>query len=101
MPDRGARTVIVATGKRGPHIVLLARRDAQPDHVDGEVLAFLPYRHRDRLGRQNAIGELLGQRDFRQFAHVLRSLAAPPKPGMRLIATTTAKVMTSMMMPST
>src|SRR5215471_6169435 len=36
------------------------------------------------------------------WSHALRSrMPAPPKPGMRLASTTTAKVITSMMMPST
>src|SRR3954452_4417605 len=101
MADRRAWPVIVATGKRGLHVILLARRDAQADHVDGQILALVAHTWWDSTERENAIGELLGQRDFRKFAHVLRNRAAPPKPGMRLIAATTAKVTTSMMMPST
>ena len=52
------------------------------------------------IERRDALGQLLGDGDFGKRAHVLRSRAAA-EAGKRLIAITTAKVMTSMMMPST
>src|SRR5262249_32296975 len=98
MTDRGARAVIVAGGKRCLDIVFVARGCAQPDHIHPKVDAL--FAHALRNGeRGDAFCQVLGQRDFRELAHP-RILVAP-KPGMRLIAATTAKVMTSMMMPST
>src|SRR5262249_40405784 len=98
MADRRTWAVIVAGGKRCLNVVLVARRRAQPDHVHAEGDALLA--HALRKGeRGDAFRQVLGQRDIRELAHP-RILVAP-KPGMRLIAATTAKVMTSMMMPRT
>src|SRR5205823_3185235 len=73
--------------------------DAEADHVNREVDALLAHGAGDRE-RDTALREPFGERNLGKLAHALRSLA-PPKPGMRLIAVTTAKVITSMMMPST
>nr|WP_197427377.1 hypothetical protein [Bradyrhizobium retamae] len=40
VPDRRAGTIIVATGQRTSDVVLVARGNAQADHVDQQVLAF-------------------------------------------------------------
>src|SRR6476646_5556797 len=98
MPDRCAGPVIIAGRKCRAHIILVARRDDQPDHIDREVDTLLVHGSRD-IERHNALRELFRNRDLGKLAHV-RNRAAP-KPGRRLMAITTAKVMTSMMMPST
>src|SRR4029077_5907859 len=99
MADRGARPVIVAGCERRLHVILAARGHAEADHVDGEIDAFFAHRRR-HIERGDALGQLLGDGDCGKRAHE-RNRTPPPKPGMRLIAITTAKVMISMMMPST
>src|ERR1041384_5025158 len=99
MADRGARTIVVASRGRRADVVLVAREKPQADHVDRQVDA-LPPHGGGHVQRRDALGEPLGDGDLRKLAHVALKRTAP-KPGRRLIAITTAKVMTSMMMPST
>ena len=40
VPDRGAGSVIVAALLRARDVILVARGDAEPDHVDQQILAF-------------------------------------------------------------
>ena len=63
MADRGARPVVVAAGERRLDVVLVARRDAQADHVDREIDAFLAHGRR-HVERRDALGELLGDGNF-------------------------------------
>ena len=123
--DRRAGPVVVPAGERGLDVVLVARGEAEPDHVDSQVLAFArappraaaPDRARRSCSRQNLGERGLREGDRRPWksctarlslraigvfhgSQVLRRRASP-KPGMRLTAMTTAKVMTSMMRPST
>src|SRR5947207_2478579 len=103
MSDRGARPVIVAGGKRCAHVVLVARGDAEPDDVDQQVLAFGAHGRGQRRGveRGDALGQLFGDGGImRRHGHALRRRTLP-KPGIRLTAMTTAKVMVSIMIPST
>ncbi len=41
--DGGAGPVVVPTTERGPHVVLVAGGDAEPDDVDQEVLALFAH----------------------------------------------------------
>ena len=101
---RRAGPVVVATAERAFDVVLVARGDAEPDHVDQQVLAFLldGLRQRGGLQRDDVLGQMLRDGnggkldDHNQFRN--RTL---PKPGMRLTAITTLKVMISMPMPIT
>src|SRR3954447_20852804 len=99
MTDRGARPVVVAGGQCCLHVVLVAGRDAEADHIDRQIDALFAHRRR-HIQRRDALCELLGDGDFGERAHE-RKRTPPPKLGMRLIAITTAKVITSIMMPST
>ncbi len=103
--DRGAGTVIVAAGERALDVVLVARGDAKADHVDQQVLAFAPHRRRQFVGAQrgDAPGKILGNRDGGKFCclgHQVRKRTVP-KPGIRLTAITTAKVISNMPRPIT
>src|SRR5215213_1220243 len=100
MPNGSARPVIVATRERRVHVIRVARSHAKANHVDGKIDAFLTHGRR-HIERPNALGEMLGDRDVRKPAHVLRRRTPPPKPGARLTAITTAKVTISMISPST
>ena len=98
--DSGARAAgIDPRDQRRAHVIFVARRDAEPDHIDREVDTLLVHGRR-HIERRKALGQTLGHSDFGKLAHVFLNRAAP-KPGRRLTAMTTAKVMTSMMMPST
>src|SRR5215470_1989923 len=110
MADRRARSVIVASGERALHIIQAAGRQAKTCHIDREVYAFRSHGSRQvrRIDGDDAVGEMLGDRDGRQGLFHVRFLPfqvfrrrTPPKPGMRLMRMTTAKVNTSMTMPST
>ena len=58
-------------------IVLVARRDAQADHVDQQVVAFLAHRRRQlAIERRDALGQLLGDGDCREAARVMCCAAA-------------------------
>ena len=65
MTDRGARAVIVARRERRLDVVLVARGDAEAEHVDGQVLAPLAQRGRQARGieRKDAVDQLFGDRD--------------------------------------
>ncbi len=65
--DRGARPVVVAAAERRLHVVLVARRDAQTDDIDGEIDALLADGVRHRRASTMRCAELLGDRDFRKF----------------------------------
>ena len=102
--DRRARPVVVAAGERALDVVLVARGDAEPDHVDQQVLAFLPDRRRQRIGaqRSDALGQMLRDGNLGKLrVHGQVRKRTLPKPGMRLTAITTLKVMISMPMPIT
>ena len=104
MADRRARPVVVAAGERAFDVVLVARGDAEADDVDQQILAFLAHRLRQRIGaqRDDALGQLLGDGTSGSLASIHSSeTARAPKPGMRLTAITTAKVMISMPSPIT
>ena len=60
--DRRARPIIVAAGKRGFHIVFVARRNGEPDHVDQQILALSPHRigQARRIERANLLRQMLG-----------------------------------------
>src|SRR5215472_242304 len=108
MPDRRARAVIVAGCEGALHVIQTARREAEPYHVNRESFAFCHHRCRQarRIDGDDAFGKTLsdGREGFDHMFSSPRQLyrrRTPPKPGMRLIRTTTANVSTSMMMPST
>jgi hypothetical protein len=54
MADGRAETLIVAPGKCGLDVILVASGHAKPGDVDQQILAFLPH------GRRQPIGTLLG-----------------------------------------
>jgi hypothetical protein len=56
--DRRARTVVVEAGERTSNVVFVARGDTETDHVDEQILAFLPHRRRHLVGAQR--GDALG-----------------------------------------
>ncbi len=68
MPDRRARTVIVATGQCAPDIVLVARGDAETDDVDQQILALARGCGRERAGFQcdDFFGKHFRDRNFWQ-----------------------------------
>ena len=62
VPDGGARAIVVAAGQRSFHIVFVARRDGEADHVDQQILALGPdgtgqARH---IERTNLLRQMLG-----------------------------------------
>ena len=68
VPDRRARAVIVAARQRASDVVLVARGDAQADHVDQQILAFARGRRRQvrRLQRDDLFGKRFGDRNLGQ-----------------------------------
>ena len=62
MADRRARAVVVPAGERALDVIGRPRGNAQPDHVDQEILAFVAHRRRKARGieRSDAVGDLLG-----------------------------------------
>src|SRR5258705_3848090 len=107
MADRRARAVVIAGCERALHVAQAAGRETEPHHVDRKIVAFCPHRGRKtlRIDGDDAFGKALRDGDGREgLVHLrfqlFRSRMAP-KPGMRLIRTTTATVNASMMMPST
>jgi len=68
VPDRGARAVIVTAGQRAVDVSLVASRDAQPDHIDQQVLAFTRRRGGDDAGfeRDDPVGQDLSNRNLWQ-----------------------------------
>src|SRR5262249_42595574 len=104
--DRGAGSLIVPARERRADVVLVARGETQPDHVNQQILALAAHLRRQPRGierrdlvRQNLGDGGLGKR--RVHGHQALRRRASPKPGMRLTAITTAKVMASMIRPST
>ena len=68
--DRGAGPVVVPAGERGLDVVLVARGDAEADHVDQQVLAFAPHRRRQPRGieRGDLVRENFGDGDLGKFS---------------------------------
>ena len=64
--DRGARPVIVAAGKRGFHIIFVARGDGEADHVDQQILTLGPHRigQARHIERANLLRQMLGNGDL-------------------------------------
>ena len=64
--DRGARPVIVAAGKRGFHVIFVARRDGEADHVDQQILALGPHRvgQARHIERANLLRQMFGDGGF-------------------------------------
>src|SRR4029079_17184664 len=81
-------------------IIFVARVDTQPDDIGQQIFAFGANRarHALRLQCRDFARQLLRDRSGGK-AHVRNRVA--PKPGMRLIPMTTAKVISSMPMPIT
>ena len=67
--DRRARAVIVAACQRARDVILVARGDAEADHVDQQILAFARGRRRQcaRLQRNDLFGKRFGDGDLGQF----------------------------------
>jgi hypothetical protein len=66
MPDRRARSVVVAGGKCGLNVILITRRDGETDHVDKQIRAFAPHRLRQlrRVERGDFFRQMLGNCDL-------------------------------------
>ena len=62
MTDGGARAIIVAAGQRSFHIVFVARRDGEADHVDQQILTLGPHRigQARHIERANLLRQMLG-----------------------------------------
>src|SRR5262249_60332506 len=95
----------VPAGHRCLDVIRIAGGQAEADDVDEQILAFAAHRRRQlrRLERRDLVRQDLGDGGLgkrRVHDHALRRRASP-KPGMRLTAMTTVKVMASMMRPST
>ncbi len=96
MANRGARPIVVAGRERAPDIIGVSGGDAQPDHVDEQVLAFAPDAFRQKCGieRGDARGQVLGDARLGGGSHGrrqwLRRRTPKPKPGIRFTRTTMA-----------
>ena len=68
MADRGAATVIVRAAEAAANIILVARGDTEPDHVDQQILAFARGRLRQaaRFQRHDPLGKRLRDGTLRQ-----------------------------------
>jgi hypothetical protein len=64
VPDRGARPRVVERRASARDVVVVARRDAQADRVDQQVLALGLHAGRQRLcsACRDALGQVLGNR---------------------------------------
>src|SRR5205807_6956397 len=74
MADRGTNALVVPAGERGLDVVLVARGDAEADHVDQQVLAFAAYRLRQRrdIERGDGARQRLGDGDLGKLVvHVM------------------------------
>ncbi len=60
MADHGADAFVVKAGQRARDVVLIARGDAETDHVDHEILAFARRQRRKHPGLHG--GDLVGKR---------------------------------------
>ena len=66
MTDGSARPIVITAGKRGFHIVFVARGDGELDHVDQQILTLSP----DSVGqarhikRANLLRQMLGNGGF-------------------------------------
>ncbi len=80
MADRGAGPIVVPAGERAGDIVLVARGDAEADHVDQQIFAFLPHggRQARRIERHDAVGQMLGDGELRELAHGINYCAGGP-----------------------
>src|SRR5262249_6433177 len=108
VPNRRAAPGIITGRKRACDIIGMPRGNAQPDHIDGQFLAFSPHRVRQprRSERNDPGGQLLGDARLGSGrshgrGQLLRRRMPKPNPGMRLTSTTMAKVIASIMRPST
>ena len=59
VPDRGARAIVVARREHAFDVVLVARRDGEPDPINQQLLAFAPHRLR-QLKRGDALRQCFG-----------------------------------------
>src|SRR5262245_4948312 len=105
MTDRGAGAFFVPAGQCCLDVIRVAGGQAEADDVDEQILAFAAHRRRQlrRVERRDLVRQDVGDGGpgkRRVHDQALRRRASP-KPGMRLTAMTTAKVITSMMRPST
>src|SRR5689334_14292481 len=100
MADNGARAFVIAGCQCRLDVILVARRDAQADDVDQQIFALGANGSRQalRLQGRNLARKLLRDGSCRS-AHVRNRVA--PKPGMRLMVMTTAKVISNMAIPIT
>src|SRR4051812_7210962 len=104
--DRGADPSVIPRRQRRLDVILVAGGHAQANHIDQQILALAAHGggQSRRIERRHFLCQDFGDGNLRKFgphaAHVLRK-RTPPNPGMRLTATTTAKVMMSMASPST
>jgi hypothetical protein len=66
MPDGGAGALVVPAGDLRLDVILVARGDAKSDHVDQEVVAFLPggLRQLGRIDCEDAFYEMFGDGNF-------------------------------------
>ena len=67
--DRGTRPVVIARGKHGLHIILVARRDGEADDIDQQIFALAPHSigQARRIERTNLLRQMLGNGGFGQF----------------------------------
>ena len=64
MADRGARPLLVPARERRLDVIRVARGETEPDHVDGEVLAFAAHGRGQprRIKRRDLVRQNLGER---------------------------------------
>ena len=78
VPDRGAVAVVIPAGERGLDILFVAGGEAEPHHVDEQVLAFAPHRRRQRSGldRRDPVRQILRNGDLgKAGVHSIRRCA--------------------------
>ena len=105
MANRGAGTFVVTRGNRTFDVILVTGCNAEPCYIDQQVLALLAYRRRQPVSakRSDMPGEDLGDCGGRKLCchgYQVRKRTLP-KPGIRLTAITTAKVINNMPSPIT
>ena len=67
--DRGTRPVVIARGKHGLHIILVARCDGEADDIDQQVFALGAHSigQARRIERTNLLRQMFGDGGFGQF----------------------------------
>src|SRR5262245_59546723 len=107
VPDDRARAVVVDAGERALDVVFVARREAEPHHVDQQLLALCPhgYGQARRIDGCDARGEFfgdgLGGRIGGHETDQLLRRRDGPEPGIWLMKMTTMKVRINIESPST